>query len=92
MAPDRSTLVAELLTEIEFTDDDARLCAVISRWPDLSGDEFRRGLELAFERLGQNERVAARVREVEEAAAEKVVEAPQSVGISLEQPAPSFAC
>ena len=49
--PDRASLVADLLTETEFTDDDARLCAVIDRWPDLSGDEFRRGLELALERL-----------------------------------------
>jgi hypothetical protein len=45
MTIDRTEAVAALIREWPpEADPDALLCAIISRWPDLSGAEFRRDL------------------------------------------------
>ncbi len=44
---DRSPLIAALIREYRKADRDALLCAIISRWPDVTGAEIQRGINLA---------------------------------------------
>ncbi len=44
---DRSLLIAALIREYRSADRDALLCAIISRWPDVSGAEIQRAIHLA---------------------------------------------
>lgn len=40
---DRAEDVATLIAESRPADPEAILCAIVSRWPDITGDELMRG-------------------------------------------------
>jgi hypothetical protein len=46
---DRAPAIAAFMYEIESHDPDAITCAVISRWPDVTQEEIRRGARIASE-------------------------------------------
>jgi hypothetical protein len=44
---DRAVAIADFLREIRNADRDALVCSIVSRWPDATGDEIERAIELA---------------------------------------------
>ena len=44
---DRAPAIADFLRELPNADRDALVCSVVSRWPDATGDEIERAIELA---------------------------------------------
>jgi hypothetical protein len=52
---DRASAIADFLREIRNADRDALVCSIVSRWPDATGDEIERAIELAT--VGQADRI-----------------------------------
>jgi hypothetical protein len=52
---DRASALADVIRELPDADRDALICSIVSRWPDATGDEIERALELVA--VGQTERI-----------------------------------
>ena len=44
---DRATAIADFICEFPTADRDALVCSIVSRWPDATGGEIERAIELA---------------------------------------------
>jgi hypothetical protein len=44
---DRASAIADFIRETPNADRDALVCSIVSRWPDVTGDEIERAIELA---------------------------------------------
>jgi hypothetical protein len=48
---DRALAIADFICEFVTADRDALVCSIVSRWPDATGDEIERAIELAPEQI-----------------------------------------